>query len=380
MVFFFGTAMTDAPNRILVIKSRHIGDVLLTGPLLSTLRKWYPNCRISVLVKEETAPMLEGHPDVHEVIHFQQRAAQESGSAFLARQWRWWLALRRRRFDWVINTTEGDRGIIAGFLSGAKRRTGLLKPGKSHWWRKRLLTEPVARRSGLRHAVVHNLDLLGWHDETLRPDTRVRIAFDDQDTQFVTQTLTSLGWDGEQPLAHVHPVARWRFKCWTDAGMAQAIDYLQGRGLAVGITASPDPEEMAKVRAILALCQTRPLDLSGRFTLKQAAAFAVRCRLFLGVDTAMMHIAAALDVPVVAIFGPTMASEWGPWPNDWQGGDEASPYPKKRGFQQCGPHLVIQKNWPCVPCGRDGCGGTKISNCLTRLEWRELRYVLEALS
>ncbi|MBF0126624.1 MAG: putative lipopolysaccharide heptosyltransferase III [Magnetococcales bacterium] len=364
------------PQRILVIKSRHIGDVLLTGPLLSTLKTRFPESLITALVKKETAPMLQGHPHLEEVLCFPEPKGAESWTGFLARNLLWWRNLRARRFDWAINTTEGERGIITGFLSGAALRTSFLKPGKNHWWRKRLLTQAVTQRSGRRHAVLRNLDLLEWHHDTGNLYTRVHATFSQEDARMVRECLTANGWDGNRPLVQVHPVARWRFKCWTDSGMAEIIDHLQEKGFAVGVTSSPDPAEMDKVARILALCKHPPIDLRGKLTLKQAAAFAARCRFFFGVDTAMMHVAASLDLPVVALFGPSMAWEWGPWPNDWQG-ENGTPYPEKNGHQQCGPHRILQKNWPCVPCGRDGCGGSKVSNCLVEIDSGEVIQALE---
>ncbi len=356
------------PNHILVIKSRHLGDVLLTGPLLSTLKLWFPNALITVLVKAETAPMLAGHPHIHELICFPRRNPKHSALTFYWHALLWWLALRKRHFDWALNTTEGDRGIIASFIAGAPIRISFLKFGKHYWWRKRLLTQGVQRQSGQRHAVIRNLDLLATHAQTTTPShTRVYSTFSQQDTQAVKRALHAQGWDGQKPLVQIHPVARWKFKCWTEQGMAEIINHLHQQGFAVGITSSQDPIELQKVSAILALCHHQPINLSGQLSIPQVMAFTAHCRLFFGVDTAMMHIAASLDVPVVALFGPSMAFEWGPWPNDWPA-DKATPYPNKNGIQICGPHLVIQQAWHCVPCGQDGCRGSKRSDCLLMLE------------
>jgi heptosyltransferase-3 len=82
-------------------------------------------------------------------------------------------------------------------------------------------------------------------------------------------------------------------------------------------------------------------------TLKQHAALTARAKLFIGVDSAPMHIAAAMQTPVVALFGPTGELEWGPWRV---------------------PHRIVASGeHPCRPCGNDGCGGGKVSECLTRL-------------
>lgn len=364
------------PRRILVIKSRHLGDVLLTGPLLSTLKTRFPEALVTVLVKSATVSMLAGHPHVHDILTFPERRQGESLWVFLWRYARWWQALWRRHFDWTLNTTDGDRGMIVGFLSGASWRTGFLKSGQERWWRTWLLSHAAQQRPGRRHVVVRNLDLLGLHGLLPPHYAEVHTLFSAQDLQVVEGCLRAQGWDGLSPLVQLHPVARWRFKCWTAEGMAQVVDYLQEKGFAVGITSSADEVELRQVAQILSLCHTRPLDLSGRLSIKQVAAFSSLCRFYFGVDTAMMHMAASLNIPVIALFGPSMPFEWGPWPNGWSG-DEATPYPEPNGIQYQGDHVIIQKDWPCVPCNRDGCQGSKISDCLQKLESHEVMAVLD---
>lgn len=359
--------------RILIIKSRHIGDVLLTAPLVATLRLRHPHAHIAALVKPGTEAMLQDHPGLDELLLFPKRSHGEGLLTYFRRWSGWVLDLRRRRFDWCINTTEGDRGILTGFLAGAGRRTGVMRPKDRKAWRRLLLTEPLDLVPGTRHTVVRNLDLL---DSAGPVSRRVELAFGPDDRQRVEQLLTAAGWDGTSPLVQVHPTSRWFFKCWTDAGMARAIDHLQERGLTVVLTSAPDRRELDKAAAIRALCRRPPIDLGGKLTLKQNAALTARCRLFFGVDTAPMHMAAALDVPVVAIFGPSGAFDWGPWPNHWAG--ETTPYPQRGGVQPSPPHVVIQKDWPCVPCGRDGCDGSKVSDCLERLAPEEVLPLLDA--
>jgi heptosyltransferase III len=364
------------PRRILVIKSRHIGDVLLTGPLISTLKQEFPDCLISALVKPETAAVLANHPHLEEVLTFPARQDHESTVAFFIRQLGWWRNLRRRHFDWTINTTEGDRGIIAGFLSGATERIGFLRLDKERLWRKSLLSKVIYQRLGRRHAVVRNLDLLASHSFNNPSYSKVHMDFASTDEQAVDLLLKNQGWDGKRPLVHIHPVARWLFKCWTDDGMAKVIDHLQKKGWAVVVTSGPAVDEMQKVAKILTLSHTSPLNLSGHLTLKQVAALSSRSHFFFGVDTAIMHMAASMDIPVFALFGPSHAFEWGPWPNGWQGMDE-SPYPLQNGIQSSKPHTIIQKDWDCVPCGRDGCDGSKISDCLMRLESQDIIGMLD---
>jgi heptosyltransferase-3 len=134
--------------------------------------------------------------------------------------------------------------------------------------------------------------------------------------------------------------------------MARVIDELERSGKArVVLTSGGEEKELKKVEQILAHCQTRPINLAGKTTLKQLAALSDRSRLFIGVDTAPMHIAAAVGTPVLALFGPSGEFNWGPW------GDG---------------HGVLKKDWECRPCGKDGCQGSKKSRCLEEISEEEV--------
>jgi heptosyltransferase-3 len=97
---------------------------------------------------------------------------------------------------------------------------------------------------------------------------------------------------------------------------------------------------------VLKECRAAPVDLAGRLSLKELGALISKARLFFGADSAPMHLASAVNTPAVALFGPSGVYNWGPWGEG---------------------HLVIQKDWDCVPCGKDGCEGGKVSRCLVEL-------------
>jgi heptosyltransferase-3 len=156
--------------------------------------------------------------------------------------------------------------------------------------------------------------------------------------------------------------------------MSEIIDFLEDRDKKVVITASPDKKEMKKVENILNLCKTKPINLSGKLSLKEVAYLSSKAKLFIGVDTAIMHMAAAVDTPVVAFFGPSGAFNWGPWDNELF----ESGYTKKGGIQQMGKHTVIQHDWECIPCGKDGCNGTKISDCLMKFDMDKIYKIIES--
>ncbi len=365
------------PKRILVIKFRHIGDVLLTAPLISTLKLGIPGARICAVVKPGTEAMLEGHPELDALFVMPMRNKGESTIAFFLRTIRFLRQLRRERFDLAINTTEGDRGILLSWLIGAKERWGIVKEGREGTWQARLLTRQFRPLQGYTHTVIRNLALaapLGL------PECReVKLFVSDTDRARVRDLLAKRGFEPSGPnrLIHCHPTSRWMFKCWPADKVAQTIDWLQERGYRVALTCAPDKTERAFLDTIVADCKTRPIDLGGQLTLKQTAALSGMSRLFFGVDSAPMHMAAAMNTPTLGIFGPFGTFDWGPWPNGWEG--EGSPYPGRNGVKVATPHRVVQDSETCVPCGNSGCDGSRRSLCLERLKTEMVREDLNAM-
>ena len=158
---------------------------------------------------------------------------------------------------------------------------------------------------------------------------------------------------------HVHPASRWQFKCWPAQKTAELIDKLQGLGERVVVSAAPDTAELELIGRIRALAATPFADVSGKLTLKQLGALTRHAKLFIGVDSAPMHIASAMGTPVVVLFGPSGEFNWGPW--------------------QVPHRVVASDNYPCRPCGNDGCGGGKVSECLTTLPVSEVLQAVQAL-
>lgn len=100
-----------------------------------------------------------------------------------------------------------------------------------------------------------------------------------------------------------------------------------------------------------------------------------RASLFFGVDSAPMHVAAAIGTPVGALFGPSGVFHWRPWDNDAAELGGATPYSRRNGIQSFGRHTAVQRDWECAPCGKDGCAGSKVSRCLEEIAPGEVQAV-----
>lgn len=304
-------------------------------------------------------------------------------------------------FDMAVDLTGGDRAALYSFLSGARYRIGYEQSGG--FAGKKFLYTHRCSVDRDRHTVLQNLELLekagiGTGDHKClsyggrggacpSPTIAVDFHIPKQDDDWLQNVLTQEGITAEDKIVHIHPTSRWLFKCWRDEYMAAVIDRIQDKYSAkVIITCSSDKKEMDKANRIIKLAKNKPIAFIGNIDLKKLGAIAKRSRLFFGVDSAPMHIAAAVNTPVVALFGPSGAFHWGPWENKIisnfirlrriQISNLKNPYQKRNGIQTFGRHTVIQRDWDCIPCGKDGCEGSKVSDCLEDINIDEVMDVI----
>lgn len=322
------------PRRILCIKLKHIGDVLLMTPAIRALREAWRESAIGALVPRGTEAILKGNPDLDAVLVL-DRDTGVVGS------WRTMWAVRQFAPDLVLEMGQGDREAILGWLSGARERVGYA-PARSGRWRRGLLTR-VVPWNGWQHIVETNLDLVRVCGIPARARRPVLVVQTEARSRMAAR-LQSAGLSPGETLVVVHPVSRWLFKAWPDAGCADVIAHLVRKaGVAVAVTGGPDTAEVEAASRIVARSEVPVINLIGQTTLEELAAVLERAQLFLGVDSAPMHMAAALGVPVAALFGPSGEVSWGPWGEG---------------------HRVVSSPFLCRPCGRDGCLGSKRSDCL----------------
>ncbi|MDE3046458.1 MAG: putative lipopolysaccharide heptosyltransferase III [Verrucomicrobiota bacterium] len=322
-------------KKILIIKLRQLGDVLLTGPVFSALKKKFPAAEIDAYVYSEAIPLLEKHPAVHACIGYDRQWKKRGLFARLTQEGRLLRQIRARRYDLVINLTEGDRGAIAAKCSGAPVRVGFDPGRKGLFGKKGLYTHVVKSCTTLRHTVERNLDAV----------RRIGLFPDWEDRELYFHVPKELLGSNPDPYILIHPTSRWRFKCWPVANMRALAEALIAKGKSLVFTSGPDPDERAMVREI---CQGLPVrDLSGQISLQQLGALIAQSELLICVDSLPFHLASALKKRVVALFGPTSDITWGPWRN---------------------PNAtILTQPFSCRPCYQDGCGGSKVSDCLVTL-------------
>jgi heptosyltransferase-3 len=350
-------------RRALVIKLRHHGDVLLASPVFSTLAHAAPHVEIDALVYRETTPMLDNHPSISH-IHTIDRDWKRAGFIAQARAERQLLrALRERGYDLLIHLTEHRRGLTLAYLLHPRYAVTRERAPGERLWRGRFTHFYRLPRQTPRHAVEANLDAL----------RRIGIYPSAADKQVVLVPGAQANARAEALMrehalaaydfVHAHPGSRWFFKCWPARSTAALYDRIVAAGQRIVVTGAPDPRERALVDEILdavaPATRSGLVDLTGHLALPDLAALTARARAFVGVDSAPMHIAAAMGTPTLALFGPSGEHEWGPW--------------------GVAHRVVVSRAHPCRPCGIDGCGGGKVSECLTTLAVDEVHAQFCAL-
>jgi heptosyltransferase-3 len=322
---------------VAVFMLRHIGDTLLATPAFHALRTAFPSARILAVVNEGTQEMLEGNPDIDRILVFRRRRRDEGGFGRWGEEAALVRPLRAFRPDLSVNLTEGDRGAILSILSGARYRVGVSPNRKGFLGKEFLFTHLCAPHDRYRHAVLRDLDVLAAAG--IPPaDLRLRFSLSDGGREKAARVLGEAGIAAGRPFAVVQPTSRWTFKCWTEEGMAGVISHLADRGIVSVVTSGPAPEEVAQAERIRERAGGRAASLAGRLSLRELGAVIAPARLFVGVDSAPMHLAAAVGTPTVALFGPTGAYNWAPW----EGIDWGYTPDRPAGTRHAGRHAVVQ--------------------------------------
>ncbi len=300
---------SEKVKKIIVFKLRNIGDVLLVTPVLRALKEKFTGARLVMVVCKGTEGVLENNPDVDEVIVFDRGL---KGLARLGHEIGLFLKMLSSSFDLAINLTEGERAMWYALLCGRGQRWGWVGHRSTRLdIRRWIYHKPISSDTLDLHEVETAYHLLRQAGLDL-PVHPLRFRVDEPGKTWASAEWSKFGTEG--PKVVVHPVSRWLFKSWSPESMAATIDWLQReRGARLIVTTGPNDKERAAAEKVVNLCKVRPTFLAGTCTLMQLAALTEQADLFFGVDTAPMHVAAAVQTPVVALFGPTSIRSWGPW-------------------------------------------------------------------
>lgn len=326
--------------RILVVALRRLGDVLLTTPLIRSLRQAWPGAVIDALVFADTAGILQGNPDLNGIVTMSPRPTRGESLALAAKLW--------NRYDLAISTQCGDRPSFFAFVAG-RLRVGPVE-GNAGGRLKRL----GFHRSVAYAAGVHRVE------EMLRLADLLGIA---RVPELVAPRAAKPPGAPDGDYAVIHAAPMFRYKQWTKSGWRELAGMLAGRGLTVVATGGPAESERRYLDDIWTGIPVLRLD--GALDWPQLAGLLAGAKVFIGPDTSVTHLAAATGCPTVAVYGPTDPRLWGPWP----AGGLAAMWDAAGTLQHRGNIWLVQNPLPCMPCQLEGCerGLESYSACLDEL-------------
>lgn len=353
-------AITSKAPAFLIVCLRYIGDVLVTTPLAFSIKQAIPNAIVDYLVFEGTEMVLAKNQYVDHVMTIPPGSKDTN---FATSLW--------NRYDIAIATGTSDRMVIFSAIAGRKR-VGLLYRLPKEWW-KRLLLNTHVQYDDTRHVVWNILATLAPLGIPAFP--RVVMGYDDADVDFAKQRLPA------GKFIVMHPYSRGSYKQWPAEHWARLASLIEEQlGVAAIFSITPSEDDQKVLQQIKSYATNSLKTFPEPFTLNQvAAALALSCA-YIGIDTVVTHIAAAVGAPTIAVYGPTLTRYWAPWPA--ANCNEASPFAANSGIQRAGNVTVAQRDWSCVPCNGEWCAISNrgVMECLDTLSvetvfWEVRRHV-----
>ena len=306
---------------------KFIGDVVLTTPIIQSVRKAYPEAYIAYLGEKNAVSLIEHNPYLNEIIPF------DFSRPTVLEQPRVAFVLRRQKFDLAIDLFNNPRSALLTYLSGAWLRVGAERKGRG-----RLYTIQVKDDGRPKTAIeFHNQFIRAAGIEPTSDRTEIFVSEDER-----REARIYLRWldhentplDMSKPIVGIHPGATWPAKRWLPERFGELADMLVAK-LGVQVIMLVGPNDSNAISAVLRHSISN-IKVLNNLPLRQLAAIITNCSLFIANDAGPMHIAAAVGIPTIGLFGPGEEDIW-------------FPYHLNEG------HLALRKDVPCHPCHLDFC-------------------------
>lgn len=334
------------PRRVLAIKNKHIGDIICVQPALLALHRSFPEAKLDVMVSPRTSELLAGHAWIDRVFEVPKHL---HGLSRLAAEARLLWTVATSGYDLVVDFTWSDRAMWYALASRARDRWAI-QVTAGLFFKPWIYTNYGGKPDRTHHVIEHEREFL----------TRMGVPSYEPEFDFPATPVENaemqrwLEGQGVQPgrMVLVHPTSRWLFKCWHDERVAELMDWLAAQGWQPVLTCGPGPEELARARAIRSLLTHPVPDRLGDLTLRQLGALARQARFFFGMDSAPMHLAAAVGTPTVVLFGPSLVARWRPF------GDH---------------HIVLAGECPCLKVKGKLCDKSRVMDCLSGISLEQVK-------
>lgn len=333
--------------KILVVSIQRIGDVLLTTPLIHSLKSAYHNASIDIMVCDDTASILDGNEDISKVIKIPRNSKKSVRIKEIYKLW--------NKYDIAITTIPSDRARIYAWAA-SRKHYGTYSETDSFIFKKMMLKTVMFDNQSI-HTVEMNLKIC----ELINIPKKEKVI---PPKKLNNNKIFKI----EKPYIVVHPYPKFVYKSWVVREWQEILKELTQNGLNVVISGGPDKEEIEYCEKLVISPNIK--NWSGKYSLADMTELIHHAELFIGVDTSVTHMAAATGVKVFAIYGPTNPVKWAPWPYS----PKIQKYPiwlsHSSTPQEHSNITLIQGQQSCVPCAEEGCDKhvNSLSQCLTSLK------------
>jgi predicted lipopolysaccharide heptosyltransferase III len=320
-------------RKVLLVRLRSIGDTVLSTPSLFALRRFLPDAEIDILVEDWVAHVLDNHPHLDNVVVLERGGF--TSRARVARQ------IRSTGYDVVYNLHGGTTATFLTRATGARHRVGFKSYQYAQLHNHQAPSPLLLWGQQKTHSVEQQLALLGWTGVPVTDRPRTHVAVTPEASRTVAERLEEAGL-AERQIALIHPAAAFATKQWATANFARVAESLAQRGFAPVAIAAPNEREILESLTNEASVRIVSFDLS----LPEVAALAAHSQIFVGNDSGIAHIAAAVGAPSVVIFGSSNVAHWRPW-------NKAAE--------------VVVEEMPCQPCHGYFCEKFPQPECILRV-------------
>ena len=324
----------SAVRKVLLVRLRSIGDTVLATPSAFALKRFLPNAQIDILVEDWVAPLLNSHPHIDNVVVLERGGLMTR--ARVARE------LRAANYDVVYNLHGGTTATFLTRATGARHRVGFKTYQYAQLHNHQAPSPLLLWEQQKTHSVEQQLALLGWTGVPVTDRPRTQLGISPAASEKVSDLLTAAKLD-EQKIALIHPAAAFATKQWATENFARVVEFLAERGFSAVAIAAPNERPMLETLVAEASVSVVTFDLS----LPEVTALAARSQVFVGNDSGIAHIAAAVGTPSVVVFGSSNMAHWRPW--------------------NSAAAEVVFEEMPCQPCHGYFCAQFAQPECILRV-------------
>ena len=333
-------------QRVLVVRLRSIGDTVLATPSLVALQRFLPEARIDILLEDWVAPVLEGFDAVDNVLSVGKDKKSRVETA-----WK----IRRNKYDVVFNLHGGTTATFFVRASGAKYRVGSASYQYHFLYTHRAPSPLEFWQTEHAHSAEQQLALLGSVGVPVEDKPKSCLTVTESARNSIERKLSAFRLP-PSAFALIHPVAAFETKQWATENFARIAESLFEKNLpTIAVAAKNERQildnlcEMARV----------PIHIFDDLTLPEITALASKAKIFVGNDSGIAHIAAAVKVPSVVIFGSSNINHWRPW-------TEAA-------------NQIVQEKMPCQPCAGYFCREFAEAECIKRVSVKDVIEAIEKI-